>query len=38
VWTLPADATLRVGLVSLGQQSADEPPATARFDYFRIYR
>ncbi len=33
VWTLPATATLRVGLVSHGGAGA-----TADFDYFRIYR
>jgi arabinan endo-1,5-alpha-L-arabinosidase len=38
VWTLPADAELRVGLVSLGKQSTDDLRATARFDYFRMYR
>jgi len=33
VWTLPADATVRVGLVSHGGAGA-----TAEFDYFRLYR
>jgi hypothetical protein len=33
VWTLPADANLRVGLVSHGGAGA-----TSDFDYFRIYR
>ena len=33
VWTLPAEATLRVGLVSHGGAGA-----TADFDYFRLYR
>jgi hypothetical protein len=33
VWTLPAAATLRVGLVSMGGAGA-----TATFDYFRLYR
>jgi hypothetical protein len=33
VWTLPADADLRVGLVSHGGAGA-----TARFDYLRLYR
>ncbi|MFP5283798.1 MAG: glycoside hydrolase family 43, partial [Actinomycetes bacterium] len=33
VWTLPADADLRVGLVSHGGAGA-----TAQFDYFRLYR
>ena len=33
VWTLPAGATIRVGLVSHGGAGA-----TAQFDYFRLYR
>lgn len=33
VWTLPANAQLRVGLVSHGGAGG-----TARFDYFRLYR
>ena len=33
VWTLPAGADIRVGLVSHGGAGA-----TARFDYFRLYR
>jgi arabinan endo-1,5-alpha-L-arabinosidase len=33
VWTFPADAEFRVGLVSMGGSGA-----TARFDYFRVYR
>lgn len=33
VWTFPADADLRVGLVSHGGAGA-----TARFDYLRLYR
>ncbi|MBG0824152.1 family 43 glycosylhydrolase [Planomonospora sp. ID91781] len=33
VWTLPADADLRVGLISLGGAGA-----TAEFDYFRLHR
>jgi hypothetical protein len=36
-WTLPAGATPRIGLVSHGANPAD-PPATARFDYFRVSR
>jgi len=32
VWTLPADAHLRVGLVSHGGAGA-----TAQFDWFRTY-
>jgi arabinan endo-1,5-alpha-L-arabinosidase len=35
--TLPADAAVRVGLVSHGRAAAD-PAATARFDYFRLYQ
>jgi regulation of enolase protein 1 (concanavalin A-like superfamily) len=37
-WTLPADETPRIGLISLGKQDSDDPSATARFDYFRVYR
>ena len=37
VWTLPADAVLKVGLVSQGRGAADAP-ATAQFDWFRTYR
>lgn len=37
VWTLPADADPRIGLVSLGRSPGD-PAATAEFDYFRTYR
>jgi arabinan endo-1,5-alpha-L-arabinosidase len=33
VWTLPADADIRVGLVSHGGEGA-----TATFDWFRVYR
>jgi hypothetical protein len=33
VWTLPADTTPRIGLISL-----NAPGATARFDYFRTLR
>nr|BFE81780.1 hypothetical protein GCM10020093_043810 [Planobispora longispora] len=33
VWTLPAEADLRVGLISLGGAGA-----TAEFDYFRLHR
>jgi hypothetical protein len=35
VWTLPADAHVRVGLVSHGRQGGD--PKTSRFDYFRTF-
>jgi hypothetical protein len=37
VWTLPADAHVRVGLVSHGRTGSDAP-ATAAFDYLRVYR
>jgi beta-xylosidase len=33
VWTFPADAQFRIGLVSMGGTGA-----TAEFDYFRVYR
>lgn len=33
-WTLPAGITPRIGLVSMG---GNQPPATARFDYVRVY-
>ena len=33
VWTFPADARFRIGLVSMGGSGA-----TAKFDYFRVYR
>jgi hypothetical protein len=38
VWTLPADADIRVGLISHGRR-ADVPaePATSLFDYFRVH-
>ena len=35
-WTLQADAELRIGLLSLGR-APNDPPATSRFDYFRVY-
>jgi hypothetical protein len=35
VWTFGAGTTPRVGLISHG---GDNPPATAVFDYFRVYR
>jgi arabinan endo-1,5-alpha-L-arabinosidase len=39
VWTLPAGAHLRIGLVSHGASSAqDGTPATSSFDYLRIFR
>jgi arabinan endo-1,5-alpha-L-arabinosidase len=37
VWTLPAGADVRVGLVSHGRSGSDAP-ATANFDYLRVYR
>lgn len=36
-WTLPADARIRVGPVAHGG-TGDAPPATARFDWFRVTR
>ncbi len=38
VWTMPADADVRVGLISHGKNDASAPSATARVDYLRIYR
>jgi arabinan endo-1,5-alpha-L-arabinosidase len=35
VWTFPAGSTLRIGLISHGLQTG--APATAQFDYFRVY-
>ncbi len=35
VWTLPADAEPRIGLISHG---GDDPQATSEFDYFRVHR
>jgi beta-xylosidase len=37
-WTLPAGTTPRIGLISLGKQDPNDPSATSRFDYFRVYR
>jgi arabinan endo-1,5-alpha-L-arabinosidase len=37
-WTLPAGQTPRIGLISLGKQDPNDPSATARFDYFRVYK
>jgi beta-xylosidase len=37
-WTLPAGTEPRIGLISLGKQDPNDPSATARFDYFRVYR
>jgi arabinan endo-1,5-alpha-L-arabinosidase len=39
-WTLPAASQIRIGLESMGaggQGAADVPPATAVFDYFRVF-
>lgn len=35
VWTFPAGADVRIGLVS---QGGSNPPVTAQFDYVRMYR
>ncbi len=37
VWTLPAGTNPQIGLISLGR-APDDPAATSRFDYFRVYR
>jgi hypothetical protein len=37
-WTLPKGATPRIGLISPGKQDPNDASATARFDYFRVYR
>jgi arabinan endo-1,5-alpha-L-arabinosidase len=38
VWTLPADADLRIGLISHGRNPVEGgEPATSRFDWFRVY-
>ena len=37
-WTLPAGTQPRIGLLSLGKSNPDDPTATSRFDYFRVYR
>jgi hypothetical protein len=37
VWTLPASADLKIGLISHGANATD-PQATASFDWFRTYR
>ena len=37
-WTLPAGTDPRIGLISLGKQDPNDPSATSRFDYFRVYR
>jgi hypothetical protein len=36
-WTLPAETEPRIGLISLGR-APNDPAATSRFDYFRVYR
>ncbi|HEX2728256.1 MAG TPA: family 43 glycosylhydrolase [Rubrobacteraceae bacterium] len=38
VWTLPAEADPRIGLLSLGRAPDDPNAATSEFDYFRVYR
>ncbi|WP_225755580.1 family 43 glycosylhydrolase [Actinotalea sp. Marseille-Q4924] len=35
VWTFPADADIRIGLLAHGNQGGD--PATAEFDYLRVH-
>ena len=35
-WTLPAGTEPRIGLLSLGK-APNDPAATSRFDYFRVY-
>jgi arabinan endo-1,5-alpha-L-arabinosidase len=37
-WTLPAGTPLKIGLISQGANASDAPPATASFDYFRVFR
>ena len=37
-WTLPANTDPRIGLLSLGKTNPNDPTATSRFDYFRVYR
>jgi len=37
VWTLPAGADVRVGLISQGRTGSD-PAAHASFDYLRVFR
>ncbi len=36
-WTLPPRSDVRVGLLSHGAGASGAAPATARFDYFRLY-
>jgi hypothetical protein len=36
VWTLPAGSDIQIGLISHGRQGGP-PPATSRFDWFRVY-
>jgi arabinan endo-1,5-alpha-L-arabinosidase len=36
-WTLPPMSDIRVGLLSHGAGGSGASPATARFDYFRLY-
>ena len=35
---LTTGTTPRIGLISLGKQDPNDSSATARFDYFRVYR
>ncbi len=35
--TAPADAGVRIGLIAHGRTAETEAPATARFDYLRLY-
>lgn len=35
-WTLPAGTESKIGLLSLGK-APNDPAATSRFDYFRVY-
>jgi hypothetical protein len=38
VWTLPADADIRIGLISHGlNPDTGGEQATSRFDWFRVY-
>jgi Glycosyl hydrolases family 2, sugar binding domain len=37
-WTLPEGTMPRIGLISLGKRDPNDSSATARFDYFRVYR
>ena len=37
-WTPPEGTTPKIGLISLGKQDPNDVSATARFDYFSVYR